>query len=333
MMVWGNSNYNYNEATMGYLANSNFNWISYKQRGFNNPHVVGYMESHDEQRLMFKNITYGNSTNATYNIKDTLTAVSRMELAGAFFFTIPGPKMIWQFGEIAYDVSLLYGGSNVAPKPLKWNYYFQGPRKKVYDVWGNLIKLKKTYPAFKTTNFSLQLNGAMKRIHLNDPTMNVTVLGNFDVVSGTMIPNFQNTGWWYEYFTGDSLYVSNVLDPMILDHGEYRLYTSVKLPAFASVSMDEVLTNSPNEIIAYPNPANESTKIGFLNPKDNFISIDIFDVEGNLVTNLSSAKISKGYAEFTWNLHNDFGNKVNPGNYLVRLSGDSLQRVVTVIVN
>ena len=109
MMVWGNSNNNYNEATMGYLPNSNFNWISYKQRGFNNPHVVGYMESHDEQRLMFKNITYGNSSNATYNIKDTVTAVSRMELAGAFFFTIPGPKMIWQFGEIAYYVSLLYG--------------------------------------------------------------------------------------------------------------------------------------------------------------------------------------------------------------------------------
>ncbi len=333
MMVWGNSNNNYNEATMGYLPNSNFNWISYKQRGFNNPHVVGYMESHDEQRLMFKNITYGNSSNATYNIKDTVTAVSRMELAGAFFFTIPGPKMIWQFGEIAYDVSLLYGGSNVAPKPLKWNYYFQGPRKKVYDVWGNLIKLKKNYPAFKTTNFSLQLTGAMKRIHLNDPTMNVTVLGNFDVVSGTMIPNFQSTGWWYEYFTGDSLFVTNVLDPMILDHGEYRLYTSVKLPAFASVSIDELLTTSINEIIAYPNPASESTKIGFLNPKDNFIKIEIFDVKGHLVTNLSSAKISKGYAEFTWNLQNDFGNKVNPGNYFVRLSGDNLQRAVTVIVN
>ena len=28
---------------------------------------------------------------------------------------------------------------------MKWNYYFQWPRKKVYDVWGNLIKLKKNY--------------------------------------------------------------------------------------------------------------------------------------------------------------------------------------------
>jgi hypothetical protein len=60
------------------------------------------MESHDEERLMFKNLTYGNSS-GTYNIKDLQTALDRVKLAAAFFLTLPGPKMIWQFGELKLE--------------------------------------------------------------------------------------------------------------------------------------------------------------------------------------------------------------------------------------
>ena len=92
---------------MGWHENSksDFSWISYKNRGWSDPHLVGYMESHDEERLMFRNLAYGNS-GGSYNIKSLNTALERMELAGAFFFTIPGPKMIWQFGELGYDFSI-----------------------------------------------------------------------------------------------------------------------------------------------------------------------------------------------------------------------------------
>lgn len=56
MMMWGNMNYNYNQATMGYSDGSNFSRISYRSHGFTEPNLVGYMESHDEKRLMYKNI-------------------------------------------------------------------------------------------------------------------------------------------------------------------------------------------------------------------------------------------------------------------------------------
>ena len=100
-MLWGNSNYNYNEATMGYhdSGKSNFSWMSYQERGWDAPHVMGYMESHDEERLMAKNLAYGNS-NGSYDITDINVALKRIQLAAAFFFTIPGPKIIWQFGQI-----------------------------------------------------------------------------------------------------------------------------------------------------------------------------------------------------------------------------------------
>ncbi|MDX2429703.1 MAG: alpha-amylase family glycosyl hydrolase, partial [Bacteroides sp.] len=120
IMLWGNLNYSYNEATMGYHENnkSNFGAISYLSRGWDDPHLVGYMESHDEERLMYKNLEHGNASGA-YNIKDLNTALARMELAGAFFFTVPGPKMIWQFGELGYDYSIDYA-CRVCNKPIKW---------------------------------------------------------------------------------------------------------------------------------------------------------------------------------------------------------------------
>jgi hypothetical protein len=73
MMLWGNMNYQYNEATMGY--SSNLSGASYTSRGWTKPHLVAYMESHDEERLMFKNLQYGNS-NGDYNIKDIRVALT-----------------------------------------------------------------------------------------------------------------------------------------------------------------------------------------------------------------------------------------------------------------
>lgn len=143
MLIWGNLNYNYNEATMGYHNNnkSDFSWISYKKRGWNKPHVIGYMESHDEERLLYKNYMYGNSE-AGYNIKDTTTALQRMELAANFFFTIPGPKMIWQFGEYGYDVTIEQNG-RTGQKPIRWQYLNDWRRKYLFNVYAALIDLKK----------------------------------------------------------------------------------------------------------------------------------------------------------------------------------------------
>ena len=53
---------------MGY--NSDLSGAFYVNRGWTKPHLLVFMESHDEERLMFKNITYGNSS-GSYNIKDT----------------------------------------------------------------------------------------------------------------------------------------------------------------------------------------------------------------------------------------------------------------------
>ena len=69
-------------------------------RGFTEPRLMGYPESHDEERLMYKNVAFGNSSNAAHNIKDLNTALSRMSALAAVSVMVPGPKMIWHFGNI-----------------------------------------------------------------------------------------------------------------------------------------------------------------------------------------------------------------------------------------
>jgi hypothetical protein len=81
MMVWGNMNYNYNQATMGYVSNSNISNITYTIRGWDNPNLVGYMESHDEERLMYNNLTSGSTANPNHNVTQLPIALKRVELA------------------------------------------------------------------------------------------------------------------------------------------------------------------------------------------------------------------------------------------------------------
>lgn len=240
MMLWGNLNHSYGEASMGYIDGSDFSWISYQERGWNNPHVVGYMESHDEERMMFRNLQYGNSQ-GEYNITDMETALQRAELAATFFFTIPGPKMIWEFEELGYDVSI-DTPCRVCDKPILWEYYENYHRNRVYNVFGTLIKLKRDYSVFSTENFSIDASGSVKEIILEGDTMDIYVIGNFDMTNKTKTLNFPESGTWYEYFTGgtESSGTSISLTP-----GEYRLYSSKQLPTpdIPELSMPPIVSN------------------------------------------------------------------------------------------
>ena len=280
MLLWGNVTYNYQEAAMGYVSNSNFEWGIYKQRDWDDPHMVTYMESHDEERLMYKNLQYGNS-DGSYSTKDPITALRRIELAAVFLFTIPGPKMIWQFGELGYDVSIDYN-ERVGNKPILWNYFTDVNRRRLYDIFSALIHLRRENEVFKTDDFNWFLSGAAKRINLNHPSMNAVVLGNFDVVANDINPNFQNTGWWYEFFTGDSLDVSDVNELIPLEAGEYRIYTTERLNTpditVGIYSIEEDLFN----VRLFPNPAGNFFYINYESIDDSF-EVEILDLAGIVV--------------------------------------------------
>ncbi len=292
MLLWGNMNNNYCEAAMGYVSTSDLSRAAYTNRGWTKPTLVSYMESHDEERQMYKCITYGNSS-GSYSIKDTLTALNRAALAATFFYTIPGPKMLWQFGERGYDYSINYptgtSGSRLDQKPPRWNYMQNPNRLKLYHIVSSLIAMHKDNPVFETSYFDFDLTGAMKRIRLHNDSISMVVLGNFDVVTGSVTPNFYSLGTWYEYFSGDSLTVSSTDAPIELKAGEYRIYSNRRYQYPYDVNTIAAGTSS---VTVMPNPVTDLCTIEISYPGNASCKADIFDMNGKPVTSLYNGNLS-----------------------------------------
>ena len=285
MMLWGNLTHSYNDATMGYTSTSNISNGIYTSRTWTVPHLVTYMESHDEERLMYKNITFGSSANPNHNTKDEYIALGRMQTAAVIFFSQPGPRMIWQFGEVGYDISIDYP-CRVCNKPILWNYFAEARRKQLYDVYAAMMHLRNTYSTFTSLNFNYMLSGAVKRMKLNDPSMNAVVLTNFSVNNQDATPSFHHTGTWYEYFTGDSILVSDVNAVLNMTPGEYRVYTDVRLvqPEItdAPVSLDELVIEEES-LILYPNPSKEEVSVSFRSNSTSAVQIVVIDTQGKTI--------------------------------------------------
>lgn len=219
--LWGNMNGNFSKTTMGKEEND-LSWSSYKQRGWDSPKVISYMESHDEERLMFKNLQYGNE-GGEQNAKLLPNALKRNAAATVIYMTIPGPKMIWQFGELGYDYEL--NDDRLAEKPVRWDYYDMPDRKALYDVYAKMAKLKKTNSAFTSTDFVLGVGeGLTKQVLLRSDKGYVCAVANFNVNTTTVSVKFEKTGKWVDQFTGKTLDVTNVEMSISMKPGEYRLY-------------------------------------------------------------------------------------------------------------
>ena len=323
-MLWGNINHEYNEATMGYP--SDLTWGSYQARNWNDPHLISFMESHDEERLMYKNQEFGNS-NGSYDITDLSTGLARVELASAFFYTIPGPKMLWQFGEQGYDYSINYcengtidPGCRTGNKPIRWDYLQQADRERLFKVTSALIKLKTSQDAFRTTTFDLSLNGFLKRINLDHSSMNVTVIGNFNVSPGDIDPNFQHTGTWYEYFTGDSIEVTGTNDLISLVAGEYRLYTDVKLDQpDLSTDIETFEGEGLHQLNVYPNPFSDQLTLEVELETNDKVQLQIFDPMGKVVANIRDQEMTSGLHRISWDGRGLNGQSLSNGLYFYQI--------------
>ncbi|MEM1323111.1 MAG: alpha-amylase family glycosyl hydrolase [Bacteroidota bacterium] len=340
MMLWGNMTHEYQEGAMGYDSRLSFGY--YATRGWNDPHLITYMESHDEERMVYKNLEFGNSA-GDYNVRNMQTALLRTELASAFFYTVPGAKMLWEFGEVGYDFSInwctdgtINNDCRLVPKPVRWDYYDDPDRRRLYDVTRGLIQLKLNYEAFRSTDVDLAINdanqstGETKSIHINHSTMDVAVLGNFAVTIQSMDPEFQSTGTWYDYFSGDSLEVTDVNAPITLEAGEYRIYTSNRLPEPPGGYLDFV--TSTQEILAQqlqwqvaPNPSTGTTLVNYQLKESAQVRVQLFNMLGQPLRTLVQARQAAGPQQLEVN-------NLAAGTYLLQIDVDGQSATERLIV-
>jgi len=272
ILFWGNMHGNYQEAARGNVGGSDMSWAIYEKRGWNNPNLISYPESHDEERIMYV-IKQTGLSNGDYNIKNQTTALNRIELNSVFNIPLPGPKMIWQFSERGYDPSInrcedgtVNNNCRLSPKPPFWQYLDNPDRTDLFQVMAKLNELKQKYDEFTPESFSYDLTSAVKWYRLTSGANHVFSLGNFDVQQKTANLTFPKTGKWYEFFTRDSIEINTTNQNIPLVPGEYRLYSTRKFDDPHVVTEDKEVSSLTEDIRIYPNPASDEINISAQKP-------------------------------------------------------------------
>lgn len=123
--------------------------------------------------------------------------------------------------------------------------------------------------------------------------MDAVVVGNFGLRPLDHLTKFPRGGTYYEYFTGDSLILSTaayVDESLTLVPGEYRLYTSNRLPPPpAGYNVDVSSLNpvpSNVQLKIYPSPARDDIRIEIKGWESATIQIEMYDDLGRVALKL-----------------------------------------------
>ncbi|HEU4471200.1 MAG TPA: alpha-amylase family glycosyl hydrolase [Flavisolibacter sp.] len=305
MLIWGNLNHSYSQAAKGVATDWDFSGGIHTVRNFSKPHLITYMESHDEERVVYRNITEGNSSGG-YNIRDTATALKRMELAAAFLFTIPGPKMIWQFGELGYDYPINYcvngtinNNCRLDLKPIKWSYFNEARRRSVYNTYSKLINLRHHSwykEAFLSGTISRDFSGAAKWLRVSSgDTSHLVVVGNFGVSTQAPAISFPLAGTWFDYLNNTTLSATGVAQTIVLQPGEFRVYVNRNVNNVAVTPVGNVPWNGTElQAAAYPNPASAAWYIELDLPQSSNVNIELYNSMGQAKGSIYQGFLTRG---------------------------------------
>jgi len=299
MLFWNNMNHNYRNAVSN--GGSSFDGTSYTNRGWDVPALISYMESHDEERLLNTALEEGGAS-GSYDVKDLETALARVEAASTIFYAIPGPKMLWQFGELGYDYSINYciqdgsvqEGCRTGPKPIRWDYFEEEARAHLYETTRILANLKRAYDVFNTDNFEVATSGDAKKVKLFGDDFDVVALANMGLQEASISQAFPSTGEWYDVFTGETVNVITPNQLTILEAGEYRLYTSEPIEVPLDTDDPQDSTNRLDLKIA-PNPSDGELSLSYELPGATTVEIEVFDLQGQKLYSQNLGRQLRGW--------------------------------------
>jgi glycosidase len=325
MMLWDKRTQNFAENTMGF-SNSNANisraywmyrgvWTNNGDPGRVNfirdkPGLISYAESHDEERIMVSNLTNGNSSNPSHNARSLQTALARTEGMAAVLLSIPGPKMIWQFGEVGYDFAINYcengtisEACRTSPKPVRWNYWttpVPNWRRRLYDAYAAMGNLRLLKPNAFNSNTIVDNNSDLgvnlvKKVVLNHSSLKLVTIANFNVNQVTTSITFPTSGTYYDYTRGGTFNAFGTAQNITLNPGEYRVFIDQNIAGGLVTNIEEnVRSNQDFSMSIYPNPLSKNSMIRYELPQSGQVSLRLINIHGQQVSALNLGFQVKG---------------------------------------
>jgi len=166
------------------------------------------------------------------------------------------------------------------------------------------INGEKVYTYSSTNTYSSGTIGAyVKKINIKkgENTLMVKTLNEFGV---------------YEFalniceVESDPLYAGNRVDGL-----KFSPYSSTEPNAVKTY-----VSNTDFKLENYPNPAADYTNIRFHIDKAGDATINIYDLQGRFIDQLSSEYLTAGDHEYRWELENSNGSRVSSGIYICTLN-------------
>ena len=274
---------------------------------------VGYAESHDEERVVYKALNEAGQTQGNlFKVHQRLAAM------GAVHLLVPGPKMIWHFGELGWDRSLwTCNAGNVSfsnpdckldtkPQP-QWteNWLTDANRSAIYNAWAKMIELKKTEDVFENGQFAWNLaTTGSPRLDVWTSTTQTAALSyvfvrtNFSDNTLNTGAGFPFTGTWYNLMDNSTINVTDTNMNISIETGGYRVYGNKQ----ATLSSNQF--NQTNSLNLFPNPTS-----GLFTINGQVSRVEVYTITGQIV---------KSFENITSEEYQFDVNDLSSGVYLVK---------------
>ena len=253
---------------------------------------VGYAESHDEERVVYKALNEAGQTQGNlFKVHQRLGAMAAVHLL------VPGPKMIWHFGELGWDRSLwTCNAGNVSfsnpdckldtkPQP-QWteNWLTDANRSAIYNAWAKMIELKKTEDVFENGQFAFNLaTTGSPRLDVWTSTTQTAALSyvfvrtNFSDNTLNTGAGFPFTGTWYNLMDNSTINVTDTNMNISIETGGYRVYGNKQ----ATLSSNQF--NQTNSLNLFPNPTS-----GLFTINGQVSKVEVYTITGQIVKSFES---------------------------------------------
>lgn len=260
---------------------------------------VGYAESHDEERVAYK--AYNEAGQTQGNLAKVHLRLSAM---GAVHLLVPGPKMIWHFGDLGWNSSLWTCNNGVVsyaspdckldtkPQP-QWtgNWLADTNRSAIYNNWAKMIDLKKNQNVFENGSYAWNIgNTGHPRLDVWTSTSQtatlsyVFVLTNFTDNTYNVAGGFPFTGTWANLMDNTTLSVTNTSMNISIEPGGFRVFGNQQLLNNDAFDTSELITMSPNPASSYFTINTEVEKV------------QIFSITGQLIKTFEPVSSNEQYA-------------------------------------
>jgi 1,4-alpha-glucan branching enzyme len=302
-LLWGNLNFDARKLARG--ENADLAWAYHGSRNWSDANLVSYMESHDEERLAWDVLKNG-ATNTSMNLRLLPNAIDRLQMQAALFFAIPGPKLLWQFGEFGYDEEL--NNNRLGIKPTRWNYLENEQRQRLYKLYQNMLKVRQNQEVFKNPDeTNLNLSGLIKTLNLRKGNQQVFIIANAALTEIDANINFPATGKWFDMLSGAEVEIFQANDRVKLKPNQFHILTKQKIEGVhtgitSHGAFPQLVTSLSDEsgepvFYAFPNPAADILFVQTFSPAVGSVSLRITDMAGRAVA-LSNSEKSDGHWTF-----------------------------------